>query len=51
MTKKKETPIIVIKETFGDIPIEEALKEAFEPYFSEDSDSTSKYNISCVFTR
>jgi len=31
--KRKKTVLRVIKETYGDIPIEEAFRKALEPYF------------------
>lgn len=32
--KKKKINVVIVKETFGEIPIEEALRQAFEPYFN-----------------
>lgn len=33
-TNKKQSPLKIGKETYGDIPIEEAFKKALEPYFT-----------------
>ncbi|WP_267128988.1 hypothetical protein [Radiobacillus deserti] len=35
--KEKECPLKIKKETFGTIPIEEAFRQAFEPYFNPDN--------------
>jgi hypothetical protein len=35
-TKKKKCPLYLGKEVYGDLPIEEAFKKAFEPYFNPD---------------
>lgn len=32
-TKKRKSNLKLGKETYGDIPIEECFKKAFEPYF------------------
>ncbi|MCU9614124.1 hypothetical protein OEV98_11185 [Caldibacillus lycopersici] len=34
--EKKKSPLYVGKETYGDMPIEEAFKKALEPYFNGD---------------
>jgi hypothetical protein len=33
-TTKKQSPLRLGKETYGNIPIEEAFKKALEPYFT-----------------
>lgn len=40
--KEKKSPLYVGKETYGNIPIEEAFKKALEPYFSKDKLFTKK---------
>jgi hypothetical protein len=36
---KRKCPLYLGKETYGDIPIEEAFKKALEPYFNPDKDN------------
>lgn len=36
MKKKKESPIRLGKEEYGDMNIHEAFKKAFEPYFNKE---------------
>lgn len=40
--QKKKSPLYVGKETYGDIPIEEAFKKALEPYFCNDKLNITK---------